>query len=143
MLFRTPLDELTDRIEQSIVSINSTRKAASRDRLLSPSDQEGLEKILDSAAAQLEAERDRIRKIAEQARPQIAIDRAWQLVRLVEAGAMDRDVAYELARHTPFEVQETLGYPEELRERLRRRELLLQIIDSTDFEICIEGYFKP
>jgi hypothetical protein len=140
-VYRAPLDRILSEIDSAVTAL---RNAAYQIGQVPADGEEVVAEALAqlaSSSANLASVRERIEPMAEATRRRAALDRAWMLVRLYQAGMLDRELAMELTQHTPTMHQERYGYPEDLRAALGDPDLVRAILRITVFNSCICGTF--
>jgi hypothetical protein len=138
-----PHDRLILALHQARSSLSNVRHAMEQHgHALSSGAREMLEGFLDAAQGDIDLVRADVEADAEGRRSEITRDRAWQLVRLQEIGALDRDGYHELALLCNPMLHERHRFPEDLRQRLATDALILDILDHTVFTCCIAGVFQ-
>lgn len=131
--YRSSLDKTVDQLRMSLFSLRAAYSASEHQAQCLPEEAVQLKKEAAQMLEYLEAHIKRCDAVAQQSRSTLAQDRAWYLLALYEAGALDKMAAFEMVDHLSPLLQKDYSYPEDLREKLSNPDLHTAVFEMTGY----------
>lgn len=141
-MYQTRLDQLAERANSTAIALKNLRHFAESNAEELPA--VFVEDVAREVSDMIQRLGDLAQRLEEGAlshRSALAADRAWRLIRLAEAGAIDRDGCYELANLRNSSAHRRLGFEPALCDALSSPWLIELILDRTAYTECIAGVF--